>query len=247
MATAPASQPASPRVSEWAQDASAALHGPRSPGLISGRGLGAERPPPAGAPNQRVRPTGRGPPAHGVCEDALLVAECLSRGAVAVVPAAAAAARADAEHRTRALLRGAGSENILFGMGNPLLDITAVVDKDFLNKYALKANDQILAEDKHKELIHSEAHKFLIIKSYYLRNTFCKATATIDSDSSDRSGQSCTFERNSIVGKMLSNSNTCYREIVHGRSQFLWRISLLFYFKKLLQPAEPSTTTTLIS
>ena len=26
------------------------------------------------------------------------------------------------------------SENILFGMGNPLLDITAVVDKDFLDK-----------------------------------------------------------------------------------------------------------------
>uniref|UniRef100_G1L4R7 Adenosine kinase n=1 Tax=Ailuropoda melanoleuca TaxID=9646 RepID=G1L4R7_AILME len=27
------------------------------------------------------------------------------------------------------------SENILFGMGNPLLDITAVVDKDFLDKF----------------------------------------------------------------------------------------------------------------
>ncbi|XP_029465422.1 adenosine kinase isoform X5 [Rhinatrema bivittatum] len=44
------------------------------------------------------------------------------------------------------------SENTLFGMGNPLLDICAVVDKDFLDKYGLKANNQILAEDKHKEL-----------------------------------------------------------------------------------------------
>uniref|UniRef100_A0A8C3W4I4 Adenosine kinase n=1 Tax=Catagonus wagneri TaxID=51154 RepID=A0A8C3W4I4_9CETA len=44
------------------------------------------------------------------------------------------------------------SKNILFGMGNPLLDISAVVDKDFLDKYSLKPNDQILAEDKHKEL-----------------------------------------------------------------------------------------------
>uniref|UniRef100_A0A8C6TIZ2 Adenosine kinase n=1 Tax=Neogobius melanostomus TaxID=47308 RepID=A0A8C6TIZ2_9GOBI len=44
------------------------------------------------------------------------------------------------------------SENTLFGMGNPLLDISAVVDKDFLDKYGLKPNDQILAEDKHKAL-----------------------------------------------------------------------------------------------
>ncbi|TNN82410.1 Adenosine kinase [Liparis tanakae] len=42
------------------------------------------------------------------------------------------------------------SENTLFGMGNPLLDISAVVDTDFLDKFGLKLNDQILAEDKHK-------------------------------------------------------------------------------------------------
>ncbi|CAB1311756.1 unnamed protein product [Coregonus sp. 'balchen'] len=36
--------------------------------------------------------------------------------------------------------------------GNPLLDISAVVDKDFLEKYGLKANDQILEEDKHKAM-----------------------------------------------------------------------------------------------
>ncbi|KAJ8418200.1 hypothetical protein AAFF_G00139090 [Aldrovandia affinis] len=44
------------------------------------------------------------------------------------------------------------SQNALFGMGNPLLDICAVVDKDCLDKYGLKPNDQILAEDKHKAL-----------------------------------------------------------------------------------------------
>ncbi|XP_005919687.1 adenosine kinase b isoform X3 [Maylandia zebra] len=44
------------------------------------------------------------------------------------------------------------SENMLFGMGNPLLDISAVVDKDFLDKFGLKPNDQILAEDRHKAL-----------------------------------------------------------------------------------------------
>ncbi|XP_043332439.1 adenosine kinase isoform X6 [Cervus elaphus] len=54
------------------------------------------------------------------------------------------------------------SENILFGMGNPLLDITAVVDKDFLDKYSLKPNDQILAEEKHKELFDELVKKFKV-------------------------------------------------------------------------------------
>ncbi|XP_064418627.1 adenosine kinase isoform X2 [Latimeria chalumnae] len=54
------------------------------------------------------------------------------------------------------------SENVLFGMGNPLLDICAVVDKDFLDKYGLKANDQILAEDKHKELFEDLVKKFKV-------------------------------------------------------------------------------------
>lgn len=42
-------------------------------------------------------------------------------------------------------------ENILFGMGNPLLDISAVAGKDFLDRYSLRANEQ-MAKDKHKEL-----------------------------------------------------------------------------------------------
>ncbi|XP_070801516.1 adenosine kinase isoform X1 [Pituophis catenifer annectens] len=54
------------------------------------------------------------------------------------------------------------SENVLFGMGNPLLDICAVVDKDFLDKYGLKPNDQILAEEKHKELFEELVKKFKV-------------------------------------------------------------------------------------
>uniref|UniRef100_A0A8C5HAE2 Adenosine kinase n=1 Tax=Gouania willdenowi TaxID=441366 RepID=A0A8C5HAE2_GOUWI len=52
--------------------------------------------------------------------------------------------------------------NSLFGMGNPLLDISAVVDKDFLDKYNLKPNDQILAEDKHKALFEELVKKFKV-------------------------------------------------------------------------------------
>lgn len=37
----------------------------------------------------------------------------------------------------------------LLGMGNPLLDVSSNVDQAFLDKYELKLNDQILAEDKH--------------------------------------------------------------------------------------------------
>ncbi|XP_046885614.1 adenosine kinase-like isoform X2 [Hypomesus transpacificus] len=56
----------------------------------------------------------------------------------------------------------AARANCLFGMGNPLLDIVSVVDKDLLDKYGLKANDQILAEDKHKELFEEIVKKFKV-------------------------------------------------------------------------------------
>ena len=44
---------------------------------------------------------------------------------------------------------GVLSEGVLFGMCNPLLDISAVVPTEFLNKYGLKQNDAILAEPRH--------------------------------------------------------------------------------------------------
>lgn len=44
------------------------------------------------------------------------------------------------------------SEGTLLGMGNPLLDISAVVDEDFLKKYDITSNNAILAEDKHKPM-----------------------------------------------------------------------------------------------
>lgn len=43
-------------------------------------------------------------------------------------------------------------ENTLLGMGNPLLDISATVEDDFLSKYEMKANDAILASEKHQNL-----------------------------------------------------------------------------------------------
>jgi len=43
-------------------------------------------------------------------------------------------------------------EGMLFGMGNPLLDISAVVDLGFLEKYKLIANNAILATDEHVPL-----------------------------------------------------------------------------------------------
>ena len=52
------------------------------------------------------------------------------------------------------------------------------------------------------------------------------------------------FERRSTVGKMLSNSTACYKEIVCERkSPSTWQTS----FKKLPQLPRPSATTTPIS
>lgn len=43
-------------------------------------------------------------------------------------------------------------QGVLLGMGNPLLDISANVDHKLLQKYDLKSNNAILAEEKHKPL-----------------------------------------------------------------------------------------------
>ena len=40
----------------------------------------------------------------------------------------------------------------LFCMGNPLLDIQVFNGEELLKKYDLKANDAILAEEKHASL-----------------------------------------------------------------------------------------------
>lgn len=49
---------------------------------------------------------------------------------------------------------------MLLGVGNPLLDVSAVVDKEFLAKYDLKPNDAILASEKHKPLCAELIEKF---------------------------------------------------------------------------------------
>ncbi|XP_024884466.1 adenosine kinase 2 isoform X1 [Temnothorax curvispinosus] len=47
---------------------------------------------------------------------------------------------------------GIKREGLLLGIGNPLLDISANIDHEFLQKYDMKPNNAILAEEKHKPL-----------------------------------------------------------------------------------------------
>lgn len=50
------------------------------------------------------------------------------------------------------VIEEAVAEGVILGMGNPLLDISAVVSEDVLSKYDLLPNNAILAEDKHTPL-----------------------------------------------------------------------------------------------
>lgn len=52
------------------------------------------------------------------------------------------------------------TEGVLLGLGNPLLDISASVNSQFLEKYELKKNDQILASEKHEDLYDNMVKEF---------------------------------------------------------------------------------------
>lgn len=43
-------------------------------------------------------------------------------------------------------------KGLLLGIGNPLLDISAIVDEELLKKYDLHPDDAIMAEAKHMPL-----------------------------------------------------------------------------------------------
>ncbi|XP_059168408.1 uncharacterized protein LOC131950318 isoform X2 [Physella acuta] len=51
-------------------------------------------------------------------------------------------------------------EGIILGYGNPLLDISVQTDTEYLNKYDLKADNAILAEDKHKPMYAELVEKY---------------------------------------------------------------------------------------
>jgi len=53
-------------------------------------------------------------------------------------------------------------EGVILGIGNPLLDISADVPQQFLDKYGVKVNDAILAEDKHMPIYQDLVDNFSV-------------------------------------------------------------------------------------
>lgn len=53
-------------------------------------------------------------------------------------------------------------DKVLLGMGNPLLDISAHVDEEFMKKYDIKPNNAILAEEKHIPMYEEMADKYKV-------------------------------------------------------------------------------------
>jgi len=51
---------------------------------------------------------------------------------------------------------------VILGMGNPLLDISADIEPALLDKYGLKMNNAILAEEKHLPLYEEMIHKYAV-------------------------------------------------------------------------------------
>ena len=58
----------------------------------------------------------------------------------------------------------------------------------------------------------------------------------------------CNFERRFTVGKILSSSITCYREMIDERkSQSVWQNSFFLILRNCHSSPKPSAATTLIS
>lgn len=48
------------------------------------------------------------------------------------------------------------------GIGNPLLDISAIVDEELLKKYDMDADSAIMAEEKHMPLYRELMEKYVL-------------------------------------------------------------------------------------
>merc|ERR1711991_709806 len=137
-------------------------------------------------------------------------------------------------------------ENIIFALGNPLLDISAPVDEAWLTKYNLKANDAILAAEEHDALFEELAQEDAVtytaggatmnsirVAQYYLDNASkLSGAAAADSvrveylvDDTTPTGMcACviTGKNRSLVAKLAAANNY---KASHMQSEPIWELA----------------------
>jgi len=144
-------------------------------------------------------------------------------------------------------------DSIVMGMGNPLLDISAEVGQDMLDKYSVKLDSAILAEEKHlpmyNELIEKYSPQYIaggatqnsirvaqwmLTNAGYEKNT-CAFMGCVGTDSNGDKLQSCAESDGVLVHYLKDTEHptgTCAVLVKDGERSLIANLGAANHFKK---------------